>query len=89
MRKILRISWPRVISNEELKMRTSVEDVGNTIRERRLKYVGHKIRSEDKISKIAIKWTPEGRRSKGRPASKWRRTMEDDLQRAGWSMGQK
>ena len=30
-------------------------------------------------AKIALTWTPEGKRKRGRPRATWRRMMEDEL----------
>ena len=74
-RKILRIFWPK-ISNNELKL-TKQEDIGIVLARRR--WIGHVLRKEHThIPKVALRWTPEGKR-KGRPKSTWRRTVEAEL----------
>jgi len=35
--------------------------------------------SQDIPEKIALTWTPEGERKKGRPRATWRRMMEEEL----------
>ncbi len=58
MRKILRIYWPDKLSNEELRERTRMEDIGVTIRKRILKYLGHTLRGGNEDVKTAMRWTP-------------------------------
>ena len=42
--------------------------------------MGHLMRMEDeRISKRIMIWNPDGRRSKGRPRTRWRDSVEDDL----------
>ncbi|KAG1664391.1 hypothetical protein GQR58_019835 [Nymphon striatum] len=40
---------------------------------RRWKWIGDILRKESKDAKIALKWTPPGRRNKGRPRTTWTR----------------
>ncbi|PSN29233.1 hypothetical protein C0J52_28384 [Blattella germanica] len=42
--------------------------------------MGHLMRLEnDRISKRIMIWSPDGRRSNGRPRTKWRDSVEDNL----------
>ena len=36
------------------------------------------------VYNIAMSWTPEGRRRKGRPKTAWRRTVEKEGNEGGW-----
>jgi hypothetical protein len=36
---------------------------------------------------VAIRWTPEGKRRKGRPKTTWRRTVEKELQEIDHTCG--
>ena len=80
LRRILRIFWPNTISNEELLAECHQESMETIILRRRWKWIGHVLRREpDNIVRIALHWTPEGRRKRGRPKNTWRRTVEGEL----------
>ena len=80
LRCILRIFWPNKISNKELLQRCRQEDMKEILLKRRWKWIGHTLRKEpDHIAKIALHWTPEGKRKRGRPRNTWRRTVESEL----------
>ena len=51
----------------------------NTIRKRRLQWMGHVIRMDEaRIARQVINWTPLGRRGRGRPRKKWPETIRED-----------
>uniref|UniRef100_A0A0B7BS73 Endonuclease-reverse transcriptase n=1 Tax=Arion vulgaris TaxID=1028688 RepID=A0A0B7BS73_9EUPU len=80
LRKILRVYWPTTISNQELLARCQQENMGTIIRRRRWRWIGHVMRMETgSDTKTALRWTPEGRRKRGRPKTTWRRTIEQEL----------
>ncbi|XP_052242446.1 uncharacterized protein LOC127852530 [Dreissena polymorpha] len=61
LRKILRIFWPRKISNNELLQRCNMEDMETLITKRRWRWIGHVLRmNNDSIPKVALRWTPDG-----------------------------
>ena len=39
--------------------------------------------SSDHIPRVALKWTPTGKRSKGRPKTTWRRSIIAELSNMG------
>ncbi|KAK7101726.1 hypothetical protein V1264_020063 [Littorina saxatilis] len=79
LRKILRIFWPRKISNNDLLQRCNMEEMETLITQRRWRWIGHVLRMEnDSIPKVALRWTPEGKRKRGRPNQTWRRTVEEE-----------
>ena len=81
LRKICRIYWPDKITNKELYNITKQEDIRTTIKMRRWRWVGHSLRrDEDNIARTALRWTPEGKRRRGRPKTTWRRTLEIEAQ---------
>jgi len=41
--------------------------------------------TDNRIPKVAITWTPDGKRKRGRPKTTWRRTVSDDLVSMGLS----
>jgi len=80
LRKICRIFWPRVITNEDLYVKTNSEPMRRTVQKRRLKWLGHVLRMPpERIPKVALHWTPQGKRSRGRPKMTWRRAVEKEL----------
>ena len=75
-RKFLRIFWPKISNNNELKL-TKQEDIGIVLARRR--WIGHVLRKEPThIPKVALRWTPEGKR-KGRPKY-WKYLSLGDLE---------
>ena len=77
LRKILRIFWPQKISNDQLLRQTKQEDIRTLVNRRRWRWIGHVMRkASNNIARIAMHWTPEGKRSRGRPKTTWHRTVE-------------
>ena len=89
LRRILRIFWPKVISNQELQDMTKIEPVSEAIRRKRWRWTGHVLRmGPNTIPRIALRWTPQGSRRRGRPLETWRRTIEKEMKPRGWTWGQ-
>ena len=86
LRRILKIYWPTTISNEELYKAAQTKSVSNIITRRRWQWIGHVLRRErDSNMRVALTWTPEGKRKQGRPKNTWRRTVEAERKALGWS----
>jgi hypothetical protein len=80
LRKILRVYWPEVISNEDLWRETGQEPVEDTIKRRKWRWIGHTLRKPtNDITRQALDWNPCGRRRRGRPRETWKRTLDKDL----------
>jgi hypothetical protein len=80
LRRIMRIFWPNVVSNEDLHAKARTEPISITIKRRRLKWLGHVLRMPaNQIPRVALFWTPQGKRNAGRPKMTWRRTVEKEL----------
>ena len=80
LRKILRIFWPKTISNQQLFTQCNQESMGTIIMQKRWRWIGHIMRQDtDSITRTALHWTPEGKRKRGRPKNTWRRTVESEL----------
>ena len=81
LRRILGIYWPNVISNEDLYDQCNTQDLSETLRRRRLSWLGHVFRmSGGKLPRTALCWNPVGgTRSKGRPMVTWDRRVRKDL----------
>ena len=88
LRRILQIFWPNTISNEELHQRTEVEPITTQVQRRRWRWIGHVLRQQTtSLSRVALRWTPDGRRKRGRPKETWRRTVEREMKEKGWTWG--
>ena len=86
IRRILKIYWPQKVTNDEVRKRAGIEKISVTIKRRRWKWLGHVLRMENnRHAKIAISWTPDGRRKRGRPKETWRRTVERERKDLGFS----
>lgn len=84
LRRILRVRWPEVITNEELWRVTNFEKVAVTIRRRKWKWIGHTLRKGvGDIARHALQWNPQGCRGRGRPRMSWRRTVDKEANLVG------
>jgi hypothetical protein len=85
LRKILRIYWPMKISNEEVRKTAGVAKISSLIKKRRWQWIGHVLRMDANSHPcIALSWTPEGKRKRGRPKETWRRTIEKERKEFGF-----
>ena len=76
--EILRIFWPRKKSNDEL-LQAKQEDI-RTLVTRRWRSTGHVLwKGNNKITRIAMCWIPEGKWNRGRQKQPWCRTVEKGL----------
>lgn len=75
------IFWPNNISNEDLLKRTGMTTISEIIQARR--WLGHVLRMPPNS---LPRWTPQGRRNRGRPKETWRRTALKDLKSRSLSM---
>ena len=67
LRNILRIWWPNKIRNEELWARTKQLPTTTQIKQRKWKWIGHTLRKGNtNITRQALRWTPQGKRRRGR-----------------------
>ena len=83
LRYILRIWWPKIISNKDLWKVTRHEDINVEIRKRKFRWIGHTLRKEDgEIPKAALLWNPQGNRKRGRPRNSWRRSVNKEAGRS-------
>ena len=84
LRQICRIFWPNHISNENLLEMTNSTCVLKEIQQRRFRWLGHVLNMPvSNITRIALRWTPQGKRPRGRPKTTWRRTIESELKELG------
>ena len=88
LRKIRRVFWPQKMTNKDLLQLSHMEDMETLITRRRWSWVGHVLRMDpNAIARVALRWTPEGKRKRGRPRQTWRRTVEGEMKDLGhlWS----
>ena len=84
LRRILRIFWPERIRNEELWNRARQRPIREEITERRWRWLGHTLRKPRKsITRQSLQWNAQGKRSRGRPRTKWRRNLEEEMKASG------
>jgi hypothetical protein len=88
LRQIMKIFWPNKISNKDLQNITNTKDMETLLIPNRWRWLGHVLRkpSED-LTKVALRWTPEGKRQRGRPKPTWRRTIENEINERGYTWG--
>ena len=86
LRKILKIYWPIVITNKEVRKLAKMEQLSQQVKQKRWKYIGHILRKGNTCNeRIALRWTPDGKRNRGRPKTTWRRTVERERGMMGFS----
>ena len=86
LRTILKVFWPRRISNEQLQEQIPHKSITSRIKEKRWRWIVLVLRmknSED--ASVAMNWQPPGKRIKGRPKNTWRRMVETERRAFGWS----
>ena len=89
LRRICNIYWPQKISNENLYKKTGCKNISIEIKIRRLRWLGLVLRmSQERIPKVALRWTPPGKRKRGRPKTTWRRTVMTELEEMGVTWGE-
>jgi hypothetical protein len=89
LRRILRIRWPDTISNANLWERAGQLPIEEQIRKRRWGWIGHTLRKPPtNVTRQALKWNPQGKRRRGRPRNTWRRDLEADTTKMGYTWNQ-
>ena len=81
-----KIQWQDHVSTEELLERADTKPTIKEVKQRIWKMIGHILMRQDENNdcNIAMTWTPEGKRRRGRPKTTWRRTVEKERAEAGW-----
>ena len=88
LRKIVRIFWPQIISNQDLFDECQQESIETTIAHRRWRWIGHVLHNDQgSIPRVAVEWKPEGHRKRRRPRMTWRGTVEAEATAMGHSLG--
>ena len=85
LRRIFKIRWQQHVSNEKVLELADAGTISKEVRRRRWTWIGHIMRKgRDDDCVVALGWTPEGRRKRGRPKTTWRRMVETERNNAGW-----
>jgi len=85
--RIMKVFWPNMIMNMELRKRAGANSIAETIALRRWRWLGHVCRmAPDSLPRVALRWTPQGKRNRGRPKETWRRTVERELKNRGLTL---
>ena len=80
------IHWPEVIRNEDLWVRTEQERIDIQIRRHKCGWIGHTLRKPNSsVTRHALRWNPQGKRKQGRPSNSWRRTVDNEAAKAGYT----
>ena len=89
LRRILKIRWPDTISNVQLWQKMGQLAADEEIRKRRWGWIGHTLRRPPtNITRQALRWNPQGKRKRGRPRSTWRRNLEAETTKMGYTWSQ-
>ena len=77
------VSW-RIRMNHELNEFIENADIVRFIKSRRIAWLGHAMRMDEKrIPKRILEWKPTGRIIRGRPRKRWVEDIEEDIQTLG------
>ena len=70
------------ITNDDVRKRMGVAPITDKMRESRLRWYGHVIRSDEKtVAKNALQFSPKGKRPRGRPKKRWLDGLKEDMKR--------
>ena len=89
LRRIWGIFGPNVMSNKNLYKTTKTRCLTDEIKCRRMRWLGYVLRMEpDRTAKIALRWTPTGKRKPGWPKATLRRTITSELAEKHLTLGE-
>ena len=89
LRRLCNIFWPNKIFNGDLYRRINSLPISCQIQKHRMRWLGHVMRmSPDHIPRVALRWTPTVKTSKGRLNTTWRRSIIAKLSDMGPTMGE-
>ena len=77
----MKITWQQRVTNKRVVEMAEINEISCEVRRRRWNWLGHVLRREGEYNCfMALGWTPEGQRARGRPKTTWRRTVEREKQ---------
>ena len=86
LRRILHLKWTDKISNTTLWKMTKQLPIGNEIKKRKWRWIGHTLRKPpNTITRQAITRNPPGKRRRGRPRNTWQRDTEKETKEMGYT----
>jgi len=66
--------------------RTEQERIDIQIRRHKWGWIGHTLRKPNSnVTRYALRWNPQGKRRQGRPRKSWRRTVDKEAAKAGYT----
>ena len=81
----MKITWQQRVTNKRVVEMAEINEISCEVRRRRWNWLGRVLRREGGNNCfMALGWTPEGRRVRGRPKTIWRRTADRERNKAGW-----
>ena len=84
LRHIVQVRWQDKIRNEDLWKRAEQQHLHLQVRKRKWRWLGHTLRKPfANVTGHALRWTPQGKRSRGRPKTTWRRSTEAEVKQTG------
>jgi hypothetical protein len=80
-------SWPEKITNTEARRkRAGLAKISTIVKKRRRQWIGHVLRMDNnRNTRTALDWAPEGKRKRGRPKETWRRMVEKERKQLGFN----
>ena len=89
LRHILRVRWQDKVRNEDLWKRAEQQPLHLQVRKRKWRWLGHTLRKPfANVTRHALRWTPQGKRNRGRPKTTWRRSIDAEVKQTGMSWNQ-
>ncbi|XP_022806441.1 uncharacterized protein LOC111343517 [Stylophora pistillata] len=86
LRSMMDVHLPEVIRNEDLCARTDQERIDIQIRRHKWGWIGHSLRKpSSNVTRHALRWNPQGKRKQGRPRNSWRRAVDKEAAKAGYT----
>ena len=86
LRRIMNVKWSDKVSNNTLWTKTDQLPVEIEIKRRKWRWIGHTLRKPTtSITRQALTWNPQGKRKRGRPRNTWRRDVESEARKMGYT----
>ena len=86
LRRIMNVKWSDKVSNNTMWTKTNELPVEIEIKRRKWRWIGHTLRKPtSSITRQALTWNPQGKRKRGRPRNTWRRDMESEVRKMGYT----
>ena len=74
---------------EDLWKRAEQQPLHLQVRKRKWRWLGHTLRKPfANVTRHALRWTPQGKRNRGRPKTTWRRSTDAEVKQTGMSWNQ-